>query len=474
MKLARLLLPFLLICQCASALPELGSSASSAPSFYKQKAQWRHIIDSTWGKGPPLAEKLALFDAFTAELTQSFSCFRSLGLDWDSLKSATRSKIDSSTSRGRFAAIMGRLAWNLRDFHTWAIDTPVILAPLRPGTPVLNLIPFCSAESFGAVLTVLPDSTAAVLRAVPNHPLGLSPGDVILGYEGVPWKTLVRELLDAEIPMGSPGCGARSAQTHALMRAVGSNWHLFDSIDVLKYSTRQVQHLPVAPLAALPSEFLFANEQQPIPGIASAYCGFNPRSLFDPTMPRKPVAFGWLPGTEIGYIQVVVEWQTLADDQFLTAYTALKDSKGLIIDMRWNVGGWSFFNATFAKMFSRRTVTIEDAVRSGSDLFTLVPSGNSDIYAIPGNAGALYEHPIAVLLGPTCVSMGDLTAQRLRYHPMVRFFGKPPIASIGSSRSFPAPGDWVISYTYADAFHVSRPGEYLNRSEFPIDEPVWF
>ena len=44
---------------------------------------------------------------------------------------------------------------------------------------------------------MLPDSNTLVLRVVPNHPLNLEPGDIILGYEGIPWKNLVQELLDA-------------------------------------------------------------------------------------------------------------------------------------------------------------------------------------------------------------------------------------------------------------------------------------
>ena len=68
-----------------------------------------------------------------------------------------------------------------------------------------------------------------------------------------------------------------------------------------------------------------------------------------------------------------------------------------------------------------------------------------------------YERPIAVLLGPTCVSMGDLTAQRLRYHPMVRFFGLSSNASLGDNlfiENFPG---WYIRYSISDMFHATMP-----------------
>jgi hypothetical protein len=453
--------------------PELQrTSITSTRSFYKSKADWGHIIDSTWGPGLPLAQKLALFDNYAANLSSSFDGFLSLGLNWDSLRTYYRSKIDSSTSRGKFAAIMARFAMSLRDRHTWAVDLIVTYSPLVPGVPVLVLSPYATAEHFGAVLTTLPDSSALVLRTVPNHPLGLTPGDIVLGYEGVPWKRLVKELLDAELPVFSDGgVGEFSAETHAQIRNVGNNWHLFETIDILKHSTKDTLHLSINPLLSLPPDPMMGNEQLDITGIPSAYY-FN--SLIGSSS-GQPMNYGKLPTTDIGYIRLLSEEPTRSpDSKFAEAVDALWGSKGLIIDMRWNYGGWALFDQAFARMFSQRISTIEDAYRAGSTTWSLSPSGDSDMFVIPGNPGSLFDRPIAVLLGPTCVSMGDITAQRLRYHPMVRFFGKPPAASMGDSKGLTPYSDWSLNYSTSDMFHTSQPGVYLNRSEFPIDEPVWF
>jgi hypothetical protein len=70
--------------------------------------------------------------------------------------------------------------------------------------------------------------------------------------------------------------------------------------------------------------------------------------------------------------------------------------------------------------------------------------------------------------------MGDVTAQWLRYHNMVKFFGKSSAASLGdnvSAEQFPG---WSLRYSVSDVFHVTSPGVYLNRREFPIDYPTWF
>ncbi len=87
-------------------------------SFYESKSDWQYIIDSTWGPGLPLEEKLEIFDAFISGLNQAFDGFESLGLTpatWIILKNYYRDKIDSTTSRGRFSAIMNYLSISLRD-----------------------------------------------------------------------------------------------------------------------------------------------------------------------------------------------------------------------------------------------------------------------------------------------------------------------------------------------------------------------
>jgi hypothetical protein len=97
-----------------------------------------------------------------------------------------------------------------------------------------------------------------------------------------------------------------------------------------------------------------------------------------------------------------------------------------------------------------------------------------DDYDIPGGNGPGFDRPIAVLVGPTAASMADITLQRLRYHPMVRFFGKSSIASLGDNEDLPGSyPDWSLHYSKSDMFHLYGPWGFLNRAEFPVDEEVW-
>jgi hypothetical protein len=440
-------------------------------SFYQRKSEWQAIIDSTWGPGLPLANKLLIFDTYTTILDNYFDGFLSLGLNWnswDTLKNSYRSQINDTTSRGRFCAIMNYYTYELRDYHTKAADTTLALrTPLNPGTPLLFAISFATVEHFGAVETALPDCTALILRVVNNHPLGIQPGDIILGYEGIRYPTLITELMDAQLPALLPWAGAKSADCHILHQFAGMNWHLFDTIDILKYSTGDTVHLPVAPMINLNIPPMVNNEQMEISGIP-----------FPDYLNGDFVSYGIMDNTNIGYIYLFSHrwWSTTVhpDEQFFEAVNALKNTEGLIIDMRFTEGGWAFFDEGFKILFNESPYTLDGAIRCNQTTFDLCPHGiDIELHQIKGNPSSLYDHPIAVLLGPTCLSMGDRTAHRLRYHPMVSFFGKSPNASCGLNTRIGNFPDWFMQVSLEDLYHLNQPGVYLNRTEFPIDFPVW-
>ena len=163
---------------------------------------WRRVIDSTWGPGLSIPEKLAIFDSFWGAIDASFACFNNLVVNWDSLRTAYRREIQDTVSRGRFAAIMNHLAMALVDAHTFAADRPVNFGTeLLPGVPLWAVAAWNDVGHFGAALTPLPDSSLLVYRVVHDHPLGLQPGDVVLGYGRRRWTEILAELQDAQLPI---------------------------------------------------------------------------------------------------------------------------------------------------------------------------------------------------------------------------------------------------------------------------------
>ena len=400
-------------------------------------------------------------------MDEQFDGFESLGFTpatWDTFKTHYYLKIDSTTSRGRFSAIMSHFTLALRDNHTYAFDNVVLNTPLNPKVPLMILGGWINVEHFGAVVTCLPDSSVMILRVVDNHPLNLEPGDIIVGYDGVKWKDIFEELMEAELPILPTGGGSISSYRHEIFLSAGMSWHLFDTIDILKQSTGDTLHLSVAPLLNFNSPPILNNEQLEISNIP-----------FPAYWSGERVTYGIIQNTNIGYVYVFAEWPTaIAEQQFKEAIIALQNTDGLVIDMRWNEGGWALWHEAFAILSNELEYSLNDVLRCSPSNWNMCPTGDSVSYKISGEPPDLYDRPIAVLLGPTCVSMGDINTNRLKYLSTTRIFGKSSAASYGWNNIISSFPNWTLRYSMGDMYHLRQPGNYLNRKELPLDYPIWF
>lgn len=432
------------------------------------RSDWSAIIDSTWGPGLPTIQKLQIFDTFWNNIDWYFACFQDLDVNWDSLKKLYRKEIENNVSRGRFAAIMNYLTLALKESHTICEDNIVNRNTfLDPGIPLLYAGGWGLNNHFGACLTPLPDSSLLVYKSVPNHPIGLVPGDIVLGYDNVPWNILYKDLIAAQLPITGSwwGC-SNSAYEHSWLMSAGMNWHLFDTLDVVKYSTGDTLHYPTTALIGQTTE-IFGTEQMEIPGVP----------IPDPYS-QEYVSWGIISGTNIGYIYVMV-WAGNAGDEFLQAVNDLainQNTTGLIIDFRTNFGGNMFLSTPALEVLFNTTVeTVGFACRSDpNDHLAMEVCYPPSSYSIYGDSSTYYDKPIAVLTGPGAVSSGDQVALRMQFHPRVKIFGKPTSAAFnGPTELNLGNSDWNSVYARADAFLVSNPGHYLTHDEFVVDEEVW-
>ena len=437
------------------------------PSFYDRKTEWRTIIKQFWGPGESLAGKLETFDLYQSYARANNATFVYNRINWDSVAAYLRSRINDSTSRGEFSRILTDLACAMRDGHAYARDSVMLTTPLNPGTPIIADAR-ASIRHFGAGLSPLADSTLLVYKVVPNHPLGLVPGDRILGYQGIPWRQLILELLQGGVPHIFRFASAPSAHERRLLWSAGENWHLFDTIDVYKYHTGETLHLPLDPMANFNvSTDTVNNQQLPIPGV--------PMPVDRTT--DGAVTYGRIEGTNIGYIYVYNHGYAAVSSEFDAAVLALMGTDGLIIDIRYNRGGSYGLNAGMSRLMNHATLTMDARRRSSSvDLYSIGPGKPSWwISEIPADVGTFYDHPIAVLLGPGCGSYGDFTSWQFSYVSNARMFGQSPSAMFSGMSAPPQPSRTGYNlqcpnFTMVDHFapEVQRWGQ-----EYPLDEEVW-
>jgi len=208
------------------------------------------------------------------------------------------------------------------------------------------------------------------------------------------------------------------------------------------------------------------NQQLPIPGVPMPA---------DRTTDGA-VTYGRIEGTNIGYIYVYNHGYAAVSSEFDAAVLALMGTNGLIIDIRFNLGGRYGLNAGMSRLMNHATLTMDGRARSSAvDLYSIGHYNPSFwIGNIPDDVGTFYDHPIAVLLGPNCGSYGDLTSWQFSYVSNARMFGQSPRAMFsGISGSQPSRTGYNMrcpNLTFVDHFapEVPRWGQ-----EYPLDEAVW-
>ncbi len=436
---------------------------------YKSAEDWAALIDSVWGSPHTPAEQLAIWDAAWDRIDQAFAAFQ--GLDssiWTDIYNQYYAEIAGGVSRGRLAAIVQHATLRLQEAHTFAADTYVSFTEPGPGVPILNFGMHGSNGYFGAGLTPLPDSSLLVYKVVDEHPLRLVPGDIVLGYDGRPWKELYPELLAAELPIGTMPWGSCDAtHGHLLLMGAGSNWHLFDTIDVVKYATGDTVHLPTSLMTGATHTSLWATEQMDIPGIP------QPNVHIDDL-----TTWGVMEGANIGYIYSIGWWPYTSKSAWVAEWKGILHSLkyvhnvgGIIIDIRTNFGACCDFAECFEDIFDSTFAVVQYYERcNDSDHFAMCPIAYDDMDSIYGDPSNEWTKPIALLTGPGAYSGGDLAALFLSYHPSVKIFGKPTNGAFTASTDYSPHPDFIQRVGRSNPTFAGAPDHFLSREQFP--DPV--
>jgi len=445
-----------------------------SPGLYT-KQDWAEIIDSTWGVGLSGYEKASLFIQFWMAVDQNHAAFHAVDTAiWDSIFNLYwpveyGGTMDYDTvSRGQFCALMQYSAMQLKDQHTYAQDNFVVSTWPDPGIPLIFVGGWGYEWHFGAGLTPMPDSSLLVYKAVDPHPLGLTPGDIILGYDGIPWKELYPLLQEAQLPKTGWWWGSHdSSNTHAWLISAGLNWHLFDTIDIVQYSSGDTLHLPTSLMVGFyPS--LWITEQLEVPGVP-----------FPDIYSNETISYGLIDGTSIAYMYCIGFYDETSGEQWISAIHDIMNNyttTGLIIDERTNYGGWIAEFPPFNYIFNA-TIEVEDwdARCPMGNRLQLCPYDFgvwNGFGSISGDPGTYYDKPIAVLTGPGAVSLGDQLPLYLSFHANAKLFGKPTTGDytgISQQAQFEFHPDWSFGIANVNSYVIGDSGDYLMGKVFPND-----
>jgi hypothetical protein len=447
---------------------------SHPPAIGKHTVEeWREIVDDYWGPGVETSEKIRIFDTAWENLDRNYGAYMNLDVDMQALRRQYRREIRGGVSRGRFVAIMNHLSLAMRDAHTAIMNRSVNWGtPMQIGTPLFVVGAWVNNSPFGAALTPRPDGSLLVYKALPNHVLGLEPGDLVLGYDGVPWRILYRRLLEAELPIRLQWVwgSTDASMEHCMLMSAAMNWHLFDTIDIQKYGSEDIVSLPTD-LLVNQWGTIWGNEQLPVLGVE-----------MPDFVNEDYITWGVIDGTRIGYIYVASwAWQDEYEisEQWYEALDELMhhhETTGLIVDFRLNYGGYMLeAHDGYSLLFNERIAEVSFDLRgSPDDHLDMVPhpTFTAHHFTIPGNPATFYDKPIAVLTGPGAVSNGDWESLRMGFHPMVRTFGKASNGAFTLSDNPHLGDDWYFSKATGSGYLVDG-HRYLAHTGVQVNEEVW-
>lgn len=449
---------------------------------------WKKQVDLTWPDNLSTEEKLVVFDKIWSSIDAEFAQFQGLNIDWDSIREKYRPEIENGVSRGRFVSIMNHLALLLQESHTFFSDSLVNWGTTpEPGIPLAYVGGWGNNSHFGAGLTPLPDSSLLVYQVVTDHPLGIEVGDIILGYNGIPWKNLYKQIIQSELPVGKFRNGLfewgtnNKAFTHSWLMSAGLNWHLFDEIDIVKYQSTDTVHLATDLLKDRTME-IYCTEQLEVDDIP-----------FPDLAHGKFMSWGILKSYKIGYINIW-KWYSTAEfdmsSEFALAMQTLTSNNelaGIIIDHRYNTGGTFHYLRGLNEIFYNPSVFIAFLERINpkehEHLRGFICTGGISYQ----NIRSKYDKPIAILTGPGAISAADFFVRILKFYPKAKTFGKSTSSAFGSPVwiELDAQG-WGAKYSFmnyafvGDEFFGGKEidtqkdsVDLLARSILAVDENVW-
>ncbi len=401
------------------------------------------------------------------------------GIDWDEIGENGYYDIEFMDNYGDFARLLTWMGYVLEEGHT-NISTQRLsggngLTPFRANVPMISTNVY---SRIGACYTVTEDKKLVVKEIInpEENPYDLQIGDEIVGFNGIPWGEWLPYLLESNIPINGSPASSKGAIEYNLLRSGMTNVNLFEKINILRQENGEIETLPVEYIP-----FSWVDYHPCIEYVGKAP-GVKTPEISIWVGKGDVMTSGIMPDENIGYIYLTEcpsgfdefadpalwdPYKTEISEEFSSTISKMKDTDGLIIDLRLNFGGR---NEVFYKGLSKLIDTQEDI-----DVFSMLGKDTSnphilalDMPLVPNESplkvdDEKYDKPIVVLTGPDCISACDF---------LIALFDKfPEFTIIGNHNngSFTgvAPREYDLGEDVVHQYISSQVGAYV------IQEPEY-
>jgi C-terminal processing protease CtpA/Prc len=311
------------------------------------------------------------FDALITQMSEEYAFTEEKGIDWDALRAEFAPRAASARSARDFYTVVRDFTWAIPDGHIGI-----------SGGSTINTFFAEQGGSFGLVLAELSDGRVIVTDVLPDLPgekAGIQVGAEIVAWNGVP----VSEAIDRVVPYFGPFSteqAKRPEQVIFLTRTAAGE-EVTVTFSNPRAGTRDVTMVAEPEVDSLLAAWASIDKLAP------------------------PIDGQILEESGLGYIRI---WTFSGDYKMMTdlwTYYIKQmvdgDVPGLIIDMRVNGGGSSALSNNFPGFFFQDEITLaywwHYSALEGKFIRWEVPERIEP-------APIYYDGPVAILVGPDCIS----------------------------------------------------------------------
>lgn len=147
------------------------------------------------------------------------------------------------------------------------------------------------------------------------------------------------------------------------------------------------------------------------------------------------------------------------------ALSELGDPRGMVVDLRFNNGGWDRVALALAGRFADqpRPAFTKHAVRSGMAV-------ESQVVATVPASGRRHTGPVAVLTSDATLSAGEIAVLGLRALPNARTFGWPTYGALSDEMAYTLPNGW--EGTISNEVYTAADGQVYENRGVPPAQPA--